>query len=207
MRNHPEARDVADGDALNVLLDVVLNPATVSSSLRRITTPLKAELIQEIPFELASEGMTICLDQMTQQNEWPLALRVDAFASERDGLRQAISVALKEDEKGNLTPKTIENVQAAIDRLKFKFDKLVPQSEPDYVACRDTIKAMAGLTKMLYSPKMEQIIAELEDYQGTTLGDSLAFMQAFNLRFAAFQLVPSAANLPEAVSDARRAGG
>ncbi len=43
---------------------------------------------------------------------------------------------------------------------------------------------MAGLTKMLYSPKVEEILAELEDYQGTTLGDLLSFMQAFNLRFA-----------------------
>ena len=43
---------------------------------------------------------------------------------------------------------------------------------------------MNGLTKMLYSPDMEKIIAQLEDYQGTNLGDLLAFMQAFNLRFA-----------------------
>jgi hypothetical protein len=43
---------------------------------------------------------------------------------------------------------------------------------------------MAGLTKMLYSSTLEQIIAELEDYQGTTLSELLAFMQAFNLRFA-----------------------
>jgi hypothetical protein len=43
---------------------------------------------------------------------------------------------------------------------------------------------MNGLPKMLYSPQMEKVIAELEDYQGTTLGDLLGFMQGFNLRFA-----------------------
>ena len=37
---------------------------------------------------------------------------------------------------------------------------------------------------MLYSPQMEKILAELDDYQGTTPGDLLGFMQAFNLRFA-----------------------
>ena len=41
-----------------------------------------------------------------------------------------------------------------------------------------------GLTKMLFSPAIEKVLAELEDYQGTTLGDLLSFMQAFNLRFA-----------------------
>ena len=30
---------------------------------------------------------------------------------------------------------------------------------------------MAGLAKMLYSPKIEEILAELEDYGGTTLGE------------------------------------
>ena len=44
---------------------------------------------------------------------------------------------------------------------------------------------MAGLTKMLDSSKIEKILAELDDYQGTTLGDLLGFMQAFNLRFGA----------------------
>ncbi len=185
LRNHPETRDITDGDALNVLLDILLNPATVGSSLRMIKTPLKSEVIRDIPFEVASEGMTLCLNQMTLNNEqWPLALRVEAFQPERDKLKQVVSVAFAEDEKGTIEPKTIEAVQSAIDQLRFKFEKLVPQSDPDYVPAQQTIKAMAGLTKMLYSPKLEQIIAELEDYQGTTLGDLLSFMQAFNLRFA-----------------------
>ena len=42
---------------------------------------------------------------------------------------------------------------------------------------------MDGITKMLYSPTMDKVLAELEDYQGTKLGDLLGFMQAFNLRF------------------------
>jgi hypothetical protein len=185
LRNRPEARDITDGDALNVLLDILLNPATLGSSLRLIKTPLRPEVIRDIPFEVASEGMTVCLNQMTLTDEqWPLALRVEAFRPERETLKQVISVALKEDEKGNLEPKTIEAVQSAIDQLRIKFEKLVPQSDPDYVPAQQTIKAMAGLTKMLYSPTVEQILAELEDYQGTTLGDLLAFMQAFNLRFA-----------------------
>ncbi len=37
---------------------------------------------------------------------------------------------------------------------------------------------------MLYSPDIEKIIAQLEDYQRTNLRDLLAFMQAFNLLFA-----------------------
>jgi hypothetical protein len=184
LRNHPEQRDITDGDALNVLLDVLLNPASADLSLQQIKTPLRSDAIRDIPFEYASEGMTVCLDRMTMDGQWPLALRVDAFRPEREGLRKAVSTALEEDKDGNLEPDTIQAVQTAIDQLRKKFESLVPQNSPDYLTARDTIKAMNGLTKMLYSPVMEKVLAELEDYQGTTLGDLLGFMQAFNLRFA-----------------------
>ncbi len=184
LRNHPEERDITDGDALSVLVDALLNPSA-GVSLSTIKTPFKAELIQEIPFRVASEGVTICIDHMTMNEQWPLALRVDAFKPEREALRKAVIVALEEDKKGDLEPRTVENVQAAIDRLRNKFNELVPPTDPDYIPAHHTIKAMAGLAKMLYSPRIEEILAELEDYGGTTLGELLAFMHAYNLRFAA----------------------
>jgi hypothetical protein len=184
LRNHPSDLDINDGDALNVLLETLLNPATADRSLQYIKTPLRSDIIANIPFEVATEGMTACLDSMTMDGQWPLALRDDTFAQERQALRSAVQNALKEDEQGNLDPETIVAVGTAVKNLKLKFDKLVPETNPDYMPARDAIKAMAGLTKMLYSPQMEKILAELDDYQGTTLGDMLAFMQAFNLRFA-----------------------
>jgi hypothetical protein len=184
LRNHPGDRDITDSDALNVLVDELESPAVLGSSLSTIKTPIDPRLIQEIPFKVASEGMTICLDQMTMNEQWPVALRVDAFRPEREALRKAVLKALAEDKNGDLEPKTIEAVQAAIDRFRVKFQELVPPSSPDYVPAHDTIKAMAGLTKMLYSPQVEEILAELEKYRGTTLGELLSFMRAFNLRFA-----------------------
>jgi hypothetical protein len=184
LRNHPDQLDIADGDALNTLLAILLNPASADASLQSIKTPLRHDVIRDIPFEYASEGMTVCLDRMTMDGQWPLALRPDEFRPEREAVHKAVAAALEEDKAGNLEPETIQKVQDAIDRLRIKFEKLVPQSNPDYVEAQQTIKAMAGITKMLYSPKMEQIIGELEDYQGTTLGELLALMQSCNLRFA-----------------------
>jgi len=184
LRNHPSDLDITDGDALNVLLEALLNPATADRSLQYIKTPLRSDIIANIPFEVATEGMTACLDSMTMDGQWPLALRDEAFAPERQALRSAVQDALKQDEQGNLDPETIVAVGTAVNKLRLKFEKLVPENNPDYIPARDAIKAMAGLTKMLYSPQMDKILAELEDYQGTTLGDLLGFMQAFNLRFA-----------------------
>lgn len=184
LRNNPETLDITDGDALNEILTTLLDPAVSGSGLRSIKTPIRPELIQDVPFELASEGMTICLGEMTRKEKWPLALSVDALAAERDAVSKAIATAVKEDEAGDLKPKTIEAVQDAVDKLKQKFAAVVPKTSPDYVPAEQHIKALAGIAKMLYSPKMEKILAELDDYQGTTLGELLTFMQAFNLRFA-----------------------
>jgi hypothetical protein len=183
LRNHPTTRDITDGDALNVLLDIFVNPALAGSSLSTIKTPLDPRAIEEIPFALASEGVTICLERMTMEDQWPLALRVEKFRPEREGLHKAVQHALEEDKEGDLEPATIESVHSAIDAFRRKFQELVPKDDPTYIPAHDTLKAMAGLTKMLYSPDVEEILAELQKYRGTTLGELLSFMQAFNLRF------------------------
>ena len=56
LRNHPEQADITDGDALNVLLDVLLNPATADQSLQLIKTPLRPDVIRDIPFESLPKG-------------------------------------------------------------------------------------------------------------------------------------------------------
>ena len=38
LRNHPNQLDITDGDALNVLLDILLNPASAGRSLQTIKT-------------------------------------------------------------------------------------------------------------------------------------------------------------------------
>ena len=63
-------------------------------------------------------------------DQWPLALRVEAFRPSREAVRKAVSAALEEDKEGNLEPVTIQAVQTAIDGLRRTFEKLVPQEQP-----------------------------------------------------------------------------
>ena len=206
IRNHPTSRDVTDGDALNAVLDVLLNPTNADASIQQIKTPIRPETIANIPFEVASEGMTVCLDRMTMDGQWPQAVLGDEFKPEREGLRKAIQAALEEDKQGEVDPDTVAAVQAAIDRLRNKFEKLVPQTSPDYVSAHWAIKAMDGLTKMLYSPQMDKVLSELEDYQGATIGDLLSFMQAFNLRFGPANSYRQRLIYQKIYPDARRTG-
>jgi hypothetical protein len=184
MRNHPEQHDIENGDALNVALDELLNPKVYGSVIRTVRVPLPGSTIRTIPFEHASEAVTICLDELSAKEGWPPALREEVFAPYRQALQEAIQAALLEDEKGDLMPKTIQKVADAVENLRVKFEATVPQSSADYIPAANHIKALAGTARMLHSPQVEQILAGLEKYPGTTVGDLLAFMHIYNLRFA-----------------------
>ena len=118
--------------------------------------------------------------------QWPQAVLGDEFKPEREGVRKAIQGRARRRQARRGRPRHGRRPSRP-PSIGFgpSLRKLVPQTSPDYVSAHWSLKAMDGLTKMLYSPTMDKVLAELEDYQGTNLGDLLGFMQAFNLRFGA----------------------
>ena len=64
LQDHPTARDVENGDALNAALDQLSDPRISSSSLKIATAPIDAKVIKDIPFRNASEAVTIVLSQV-----------------------------------------------------------------------------------------------------------------------------------------------
>ena len=46
------------------------------------------------------------------------------------------------------------------------------------------LKGLAGLSRMLEKPNVEAVLAELEKVENTTVGNLVAFMHSYNLRFA-----------------------
>lgn len=185
LRDHPEERDIENGDALNVQLDLLLNPKIYNASIKELKTPLSRTLIREIPFEYASEGFTFSLHELSAEDGWPPALREPEFAEFKKALHGAMEKAIDEDAKGELAPSTIRKASEALERLRAQFEKLVPKTSPDYYPARDHLKGLAGMIRMLHSPAMEEILAGLEQAPNTTVGDLLGFMHAYNLRFGA----------------------
>ena len=45
------------------------------------------------------------------------------------------------------------------------------------------LKGLAGLSRMLEKPNLDGVLAELEKVKDTTVGNLVAFMHAYNLRF------------------------
>jgi len=183
IRDNPTDRDIRNGDALNAILDQLTDPRVHSSALRLAADPLEGDVVREIPFENASEGVTISLDQLTAKDGWPFALRGDNFAAERKAYEAAVDQALKEDQEGSVKPETLQAMRNALGLLHDKFEAAPPRDRVQRVNAENYLKTLYGMTKMLENPRVDQIVAELEKIPKTSLGSLLGFMHTFNLRF------------------------
>jgi len=180
---NPTPRDIADGDALNVVLDQITDPRIHSSSLRLATAPIKSEAIKSIPFENASEGISISLNQLAAKDTWPVALQGEKFAPEREAYQAAAEKALKEDEEGQISPQTLSELRGVISRLRAKLAANRPSDRTELVQAEDYVKALAGMARMLDNPQTDKVLGELEKVKNTSLGSLLGFMHTYNLRF------------------------
>jgi len=183
LRDNPTDADVNNGDALNVVLDQITDPRIHSSALRLATQPIESKAIKDIPFENASEGITLSLNQLTAKDNWPPALQGEEFAQEREIYQQAVADALAEDEAGQISPKTLANVRAAASRVRAKFEANRPKDPKMLVEGENYVKALSGMARMLGNPQTEAVLAKLKDIPKTTLGSLLGFMHTYNLRF------------------------
>jgi hypothetical protein len=185
VRDNPDERDIRNGDALNAILDQLTNPKVHSTALRMIRTPVSSKALREIPFQNASEAVTISLDDLTGEGDWPVALRGPAFAAERKAYADAVDKAVKEDEEGTLSPQTLAEVNRAGAALWAKLQANKPANPVEYADAANYIKALIAMAGMLQKPDVEKIIAELDKVKETSLGSLLTFMHAYNLRFGA----------------------
>jgi len=183
VRDNPTAADITNGDALNAILDQLTDPKVHSTALRLIKNPVGGQMVRQIPFENASEAVTLSLDDLTGEGDWPVALRGDLFAAERDAYRDAVTRAVKEDEAGTLSSQTLQDIDAAAARLRAKLESNKPADKVQYIDGVNYIKTLVAMSRMLQRPAMDRILKELDSVKETSLGSLLAFMHAYNLRF------------------------
>jgi len=186
IRDNPSKDDIDSGDALNVILDQLSDPKVMQgSSLRLANAAVSPQAIREIPFRDETDAITISLDEMTDPKNWPLPLRSDTFQAEREAYQKAVDDALAEDKDGSIKPETIARVRSTVARLYQKVGDTIPKSQTaEYTQSMNYLKGLAGMSRMLERPNVEAVLAELEKVQTTTVGNLVAFMHAYNLRFA-----------------------
>ena len=174
--------EVQDGTTLNRLLLETLDAAPAAARAGKTATPLSPDAIREIPFEWNSEAITLCLDQMTG-DALPKLLAEPRFEAERTALRSALSQALAEDLKGNVSPESLARVRDAVAKYRAAFQKGEADYAYGYQEAKDYLTTLDSLTRMLDDPSMKAFLKQLESGQERTVGDLIGFMNAFNLRF------------------------
>jgi hypothetical protein len=183
--NNPEEIDLLNGDALNELLAQLSNPKIHPSSIRKHGETIPGETIQRCAFRYPSLGLTISLGRLTIRDGWPLSLREKAFAPDQATYRKAVEAALEENLQGKLTAEAFRTLQQAVVALKSGLKEAIHAAQKeDYVSAKAYLDDLGEAVATLRDPNAEKVLAGVDRYGGTTVGDAVTFMQRYNLRFA-----------------------
>jgi hypothetical protein len=181
----PGEIDLMLGDAPNALLSQLANPRIGPSSLRRYGESIPGETIQRISFHFGTGESPISLGRLTVRDGWPLALRGAAFERERRAYQDAVEIVLELSRQGKLTPEKFRDLQRAVEALRRKLQAINPTLQrEDFALARSFLDNLADAVEPLRDPVVEKVLAGIDSYSGTTVGDLVIFMQRYNLRFA-----------------------
>jgi hypothetical protein len=185
IQDNPNASDVESGDALNAALDQLSDPRIHSSALKMADAPVSASTIREIPFRSAAEAATFSLAQLKAASEWPAVLLEPRFAEERADFETLVDEARKDSlDDGQVDPGLLSRLRSVVARLKNKLAARPLEDTAENQEALKFLKTVTALVRLLEKPEIDQVLAELNRLDKTTIGNLLAFMHTFNLRFA-----------------------
>jgi hypothetical protein len=183
LHDNPEARDVASGAALNVVLDELSAPGVYIGTDSGTSEPVERDTVRAIPFRYAADAITISLDDFLS-NPPPKALATDEMKAPRQALLDAVKdVSEQIDTDGEARPESLQKVRAAVDGMWERFDQSTPEASPDRREGENYLKGVYGLARMLESPQLDDYLGKLDEKTPTNIGRLVGFMNAFNLRF------------------------
>jgi hypothetical protein len=180
----PNPADLRSGDALNFVLMQLIDPRISPSNYRKSVVNLPGDTIRKIPFVYASRAATFSMERLVGRGDWPLSLRGPQFARERRIYEKAIKDAIELDVEGKLTGDAVRAVATAVDDLDNAITRNIPESRTqDITQARNFVRRLADIPRILNERPVERVIAEIQTYPGTSVGDLVLFMQQHNLRF------------------------
>jgi hypothetical protein len=183
VRDNPTNYDIEMGDALNAAVNQLTDPRISSAALRLAAAPIEAKVIQEIAFRNAAEAVTIVLSQIRNVTKWPTSLEGPRFAAEKAEFEALVERALKEDESGEVSSDTLKSAHGVADRLRAKLSAQPLEENRARDEATRFLKTFAGLIRLLERPDTTAAFNQLRTVETTSLGNLLAFMEIYNLRF------------------------
>jgi 3-keto-disaccharide hydrolase len=182
-REAPTDVDIADGNALNVLLVELADPRFAAGP--RAVTPLPADAIRRVPLQHASAGGILSVHRLTVGGGWPLTLRYRTLEAPRRGYQEAVAAVLGECREHKLTPESVDAVGAAVKELRSWSEEALKVANPDYqaegrrfVATLD--RSARALVRASYG---EDLLGEIDAFRDTTVGELTGLLRRYNLHF------------------------
>lgn len=187
LRDNPTRADIHRGDALNVIFDELCNPKIYLNGLSGSGAAFPGETVRDIPFQYAPQGVTATVRSILTKDLAPDVLRKPPFADDFAKLKEIGTKLTQQnaEEDAQIDPKTIDEAVAVIHTMQAKVRETLPQGTRDRTASDLFLRASLGFLKMLRTPAINVLLADVDKQPSTTVGHLLGFMKAFNLRFGA----------------------
>jgi hypothetical protein len=196
----PEARDVLTGDALNRVLEELLNVSESVYRSERLKVTIPVDVIRHIPFKFGEKGEQFSMDRLTLKGKstWTVGLQDPRFDSVKKAYARALDKALEQAIDGKMQIPTIEEVEARAEDLFFRLNEVVgPSNDRLYIEGKERLTELKSTVRLLKTSAIERAIGEIDKYSGTTISDLKNFMRSHNLRFAAAKTPEERARYPE----------
>jgi hypothetical protein len=147
---------------------------------------LPGDTIRNVPFFFGPEDATFSMRRLSSKGKgsWPVGLRSAAFDPYRRNYEHAFDDALDQQIEGKLTREAILKVEQTIDELIEKLPRVIPPTRDKvFIESRDYLTKLKTSKELLKRRAIEQMLGEIDRYDGTSVHDLIVFMQKYNLRF------------------------
>ncbi len=188
--NHPNARDVNDGSALNSVLHDLLDKSVSESAARYAKIPLDADVIRRIPFQRADKGETFSMGRLSLKGKGKRAVAFEdgRFARAIARYQRAVDDALELAMEEKMTESAIKDIEKAFDDLEDLFKRtphvLDPRHQKLYVEGKEQLDKMRRSPGLFMRRDLQSVFREIDSYSGTTVDELVRFMQRHKLSFA-----------------------
>ncbi len=184
---NPTERDINVGDALNAAAELVKRHKPFHLAPGQLNAAIPARCLGDLTFVLAGENVRINLHGLSNAGEWPMGLRDNLYAAERDAYETAIDRVIQESRRGGVTRETLGLVDTSVERLRLKHDNAPSLDFYDRDDARRHVAVLAATARMLHSPRACDALQDFAVTPPRTLGTLIRLMGLHDLRFGSAQ--------------------
>ena len=220
LRVAPTGADVQTGEALNVLLYDLTDPAITTESWQSKSVALpemmsvKDLIFRFTPLSSSSKSSAalskgvIALSRLAVTGKaWPTPLQLPEVERERLEYEKAYAKLSEEIRAGDFNIKSVQEMDKSLDALKAKVTSAVPVERGFRTEAGKFAEDLKNSTKMFDAATIDyarEILVDTKDHEATTVAELVAFMLKYRLQFASAERSPDASELYTKLYDTLR---